>query len=435
MADDKTQTWWQRLRIGGDKPLWIIFVVLAFVSMFVVYSSTTSSLYGSTTAGHHLTRFFKQLIYVIIGLVAVWAVHRLDYQRYGRWAYAAYIVSLGFMVLTMFFGVNKFGAQRWLEVPILGITFQPSDLLKVTTVMVLSLQLAGRQLMVEKHNLIPSLALIRRNRSKAWRLIKEQTFPVFGPILISCGFIVPENMSTALLMGATCVVILIIGRVKWADIARFLIISAVFGSVMLGGMLLMEGFSGEESRLKTWGNRITALFNPEKLEQQVTENGNKKDYFYQINQAKIAIAMGKFRGRGAGQSAQRHMLPKAESDYAFAFLVEEWGFVGALLVVVMYLWIFYRAIVIFNKCGTAFPCLLVLGLAFLITFQALLNMMVATGLMFQTGLALPLISQGGSSELFTSVAIGMILGVSRQIEEKTLTTPRGESMLENNRKK
>jgi cell division protein FtsW len=188
----------------------------------------------------------------------------------------------------------------------------------------------------------------------------------------------------------------------------------------------MKSFTGGENRTGTWGKRITAFISPESVDEH---------YLYQPRQAKIAIAMGKFWGRGVGNSAQQHMLPKAESDYAFAFLVEEWGFVGAIFAVALYLWIFYRAIVIFNSCGTAFPCLLVLGLAFLVSFQGLLHMMVSTGLMFQTGLVLPLISQGGSAELFTSMAIGMILGVSRQVEEKTLSTPKSESMLEVNRKK
>ena len=195
---------------------------------------------------------------------------------------------------------------------------------------------------------------------------------------------------------------------------------------MLGGMTVVKSVTGGENRTGTWGMRILAFVAPEKVPDY---------YLYQPRQAKIAIAMGEIWGSGVGKSAQRHMLPKAESDYAFAFLVEEWGLIGAIFALFLYLWIFYRAIVIFNSCGTAFPCLLVLGLAFLVSFQGLLHMMVSTGLMFQTGLVLPLISQGGSAELFTSMAIGMILGVSRQAEDKTLSKPKNESMLEVNRKK
>jgi cell division protein FtsW len=307
-----------------------------------------------------------------------------------------------------------------------GITFQPSDFLKVTTVVMLALQLARRQKVIEKISLLPTFHQIKYDPLKAREILRSHTLPVFGIILLSCSFIVPENMSTALLMGATCVIMLIIGRVKWADIGRFMIIAAVVGSILIGGMMIMKSFTGGENRTGTWGKRITAFISPESVDEH---------YLYQPRQAKIAIAMGKFWGRGVGNSAQQHMLPKAESDYAFAFLVEEWGFVGAIFAVALYLWIFYRAIVIFNSCGTAFPCLLVLGLAFLVSFQGLLHMMVSTGLMFQTGLVLPLISQGGSAELFTSMAIGMILGVSRQVEEKTLSTPKSESMLEVNRKK
>ena len=417
---------WQRLKIGGDKPLWIIYAAFAFVSLFVVYSSTTSSLYDVTTSGHHISRFIKQFAYLVVGLATVWGMHRLDCNAYNRYAKAAYILSLIFMVLVMFFGVNKFGAQRWLRIPIVGITFQPSDFLKVTTVVMLALQLAKRQKYVERVNLLPTFRQIKYDPLKAREILRHHSVPVFGTILLSCGFIVPENMSTALLMGATCVIMLIIGRVKWPDIGRFIMISAVFGGIMLGGMMITKSITGGENRTGTWGMRILAFVAPEKVPDY---------YLYQPRQAKIAIAMGEIWGSGVGKSAQRHMLPKAESDYAFAFLVEEWGLIGAIFALFLYLWIFYRAIVIFNSCGTAFPCLLVLGLAFLVSFQGLLHMMVSTGLMFQTGLVLPLISQGGSAELFTSMAIGMILGVSRQAEDKTLSQPKNESMLEVNRKK
>ena len=423
---EQKQNFWQRLKVGGDKPLWIIYVVFAFVSLFVVYSSTTSSLYGVTTSGHHISRFIKQFAYLIVGLATVWGMHRLNCETYQRAAKAAYLVSLIFMVLVMFVGVDKFGAQRWLRIPIVGITFQPSDFLKVTTVVMLALQLARRQRIIEKVSLLPTLHQIKYDPLKAREILRTHSLPVFGTILLSCGFIVPENMSTALLMGATCVIMLIIGRVKWADIGRFMAIAAVFGSIVIGCMLITKNFTGDDNRTGTWSKRIVAFVCPDKV---------GDDYLYQPRQAKIAIAMGKFWGLGVGNSAQRHMLPKSESDYAFAFLVEEWGMAGAVLVVLLYLWIFYRSIVIFNSCGTAFPCLLVLGLAFLVAFQGLLHMMVSTGLMFQTGLVLPLISQGGSAELFTSMAIGMILGVSRQVEEHSLSTPKSESMLEVNRKK
>lgn len=423
---EQKQNFWQRLKVGGDKPLWIIYVVFAFVSLFVVYSSTTSSLYGVTTSGHHISRFIKQFAYLIVGLATVWGMHRLNCETYQRAAKAAYLVSLIFMVLVMFVGVDKFGAQRWLRIPIVGITFQPSDFLKVTTVVMLALQLARRQRIIEKVSLLPTLHQIKYDPLKAREILRSHSLPVFGTILLSCGFIVPENMSTALLMGATCVIMLIIGRVKWADIGRFIAIAAVFGSIVIGCMMITKSFTGGDNRTGTWGKRIVAFVCPDKV---------GDDYLYQPRQAKIAIAMGKFWGLGVGNSAQRHMLPKSESDYAFAFLVEEWGMAGAVLVVLLYLWIFYRSIVIFNSCGTAFPCLLVLGLAFLVAFQGLLHMMVSTGLMFQTGLVLPLISQGGSAELFTSMAIGMILGVSRQVEEHSLSTPKSESMLEVNRKK
>lgn len=417
---EKPKSRWS-LTLDGDRSLWVIIIIFAFISVFVVYSSTTSSLYGVSTAGNHLSRLIQQVFYVGLGLFAMWLVHKCNYQTYMRWAKFLYIVALIFMILTFFFGVNKFGAQRWLRVPIVGFTFQPSDFLKVTTVVLLAMQLARRQVTIERIKLIPTYVQWRTDRKKAREIFRHQTMPVFGPIILTCLMIVPENMSTALLMGATCMIMLWIGRATAGDLGRFLLIVIVGGGLLYGVMKVTDTLPG---RSGTWKKRVEALVSPDKV------RAEDPDYFYQSDQAEIAIAMGGAIGRGAGASVQRHSLPKAESDYAFAFLIEEYGLAGAILVLVLYLWIFYRAMVIFRKCGTAFPSLLVLGLALLVTFQAILNMMVSTQLMFQTGLTLPFISKGGSAELFTSIALGMILGVSRQVEQNTVSRPKSESMLE-----
>ena len=144
----------------------------------------------------------------------------------------------------------------------------------------------------------------------------------------------------------------------------------------------------------------------------------------------IAIHNGGILGEGAGQSAMRVEMIHPESDYAYAFFVEEYGLLLALVLLMLYLWIFFRAIEIFRRCGTAFPGLLVLGLALLITCQALLHIMVTVNLIPETGQTLPLISRGGSSTLFTTIALGMILSVSRQNDERSHDTPRAETLYE-----
>jgi cell division protein FtsW len=257
--------------------------------------------------------------------------------------------------------------------------------------------------------------------------MRENTVPLLLPIALSCAVIVPSNLSTALILFATCFVMLFIGRVRLRDLGKLLMVM-IFVGLLVAGMAFVAnkamgaGDDGEDdrgvlSRSGTWSARIERFLGGEKS--------------YQVEQAEIAIAVGGLTGRGAGESTQRGILPEAESDYAYAFVIEEYGsLMGGLVVLLLYLWVFFRGIVIFRKCGTAFPALLVLGLALLITMQALINMMVSTNMIPSTGIALPLISKGGSSELFLSFALGMMLGVSRQTQEQTLDTPKAETLLE-----
>lgn len=417
------------LRLGGDRALWTIVIILAIVSLLVVYSSTGASVYSSNGAdGSHFRIFVRQLSIVLMGLAVVFAVHKINYQFYGRVVWSAYALALVFTILVYFIGeasdmADK--APRWIRIPIINFTFQPSDFLKVATVMVVARELARRQKVIDRMPLFPPFMPKKwRGNKDSMKILTGNTLPLLLPVLVSCTAIFPTNLSTALILFATCFVMLFIGRVRLRDLGKFLLILAVAGGLGLGFMYA-TGLKPE--RLKTWESRIGAFFG-------FGEKADDSNYNYQIEQAKIAIASGGISGRGAGESIQRENLPLAESDYAYAFLVEEYGAIGGLIVLLLYLWIFFRAILIFRKCGTAFPSMLVLGLALLITLQAIANMMVSTNLMPSTGLTLPLISQGGSSELFLSLALGMILGVSRQVEEQTLDKPKEESLLETAKK-
>jgi len=409
------------LRPGGDVTLWIIAVILAAVSVLVVYSSTGFEALEAGGGGHFGV-LVRQLGIVAMGLGVVWAVHKVNYQFYGRVVWLAYGLALAFTIMVYFVGVanpNAPEAPRWIRLPIVNMTFQPSDFLKVATVMVVARELARRQKTIQERTILPSWRLATTRRGK--RILREDTAPVFVPIALSCAAIFPTNLSTALILFATCFVMLFIGRVRIGDLGRLLLVAFAAGVVVVGVATVAKLASGDGdvlSRSSTWVSRFERFFGDEKP--------------YQVEQAEIAIASGGLTGRGAGESTQRWVLPEAESDYAYAFVVEEYGsMVGGLGLLLLYLWIFFRGIVIFRKCGTAFPSLLVLGLALLITTQALINMMVATNMIPSTGIALPLISKGGSSELFLSCALGMMLGVSRQTQEQTLDAPRGETLFEN----
>lgn len=423
-------------RPGGDVTLWIIAVVLAVVSLLVVYSSTgAAAITGG--GGSHTSVLVRQLGIVAMGLVVIYLVHKVNYQFYGRIVWGAYAVALAFTLLVYFIGeVNPDApdAPRWIRIPIVNFTFQPSDFLKVATVMVVARELARRQKTIDTTPLFPPLSRRRWRQTDGGRTLRETTLPLLLPIVLSCIVIFPTNLSTALILFATCFVILFTGRVRLRDLVLLAAVPAVFGFLTLGafcawgkltrggsdpGEVRTEQYGGVFARAGTWCSRVESFFSDEKP--------------YQVEQARIAIAAGGLTGRGAGESIQRDNLPLAESDYAYAFIIEEYGaIVGGLGVLLLYLWIFFRAILIFRKCGTAFPSLLVLGLALLITLQALANMMVSTNMIPSTGLTLPLISKGGSSELFLSLALGMMLGVSRQTREQTLDTPRAESLFETN---
>ncbi len=420
-----TKKW--TLRPGGDRVLWTIVVILAIMSLLVVYSSTGASVYSRSGAdGSHFSIFLRQFGIILMGLVVVYAVHKINYQFYGRIVWSVYTLALVFTILVYFIGeasdlADK--APRWIRIPIINFTFQPSDFLKVATVMVLARELARRQKVIDRIPVFPPFTPKKWRKNKdSMKILTGTTMPLLLPIVLSCAVIFPTNLSTALILFLTCFIMLFIGRVKIKDLMRFAVILAVCAGLGLG---FLYAIGKPPERMDTWVSRIGAFVG-------VGEKAEDADYNYQIEQAKIAIASGGISGRGAGESIQRENLPLAESDYAYAFIVEEYGAIGGLVVLLLYLWIFFRAILIFRKCGTAFPSMLVLGLGLLITLQAIANMMVSTNLAPSTGLTLPLISQGGSSELFLSLALGMMLGVSRQVEEQTLDKPKEESLLETN---
>ena len=408
---------------SGDKPLWIIVISLAIISLLVVYSSTASMAYKNA-GGNTAHFFFNQLKFIAIGFVIMWFVHRINYQRYVRFTVVLFILALGFMLLTFVIGVNLNSASRWIRIPIIGMTFQPSDFMRVTLVALLAQQLAKRQKVIDKIPILPALTPggWRKNPRKNRDILFDTTIPLLGPVVVACGAIFFSNFSTAALTFFTCWVMLFIGRVRVRELWRLIALVVV---VMAAAVTVMYMFN--IGRSHTWVNRLglgDALSKTEQVQVQNDEDNLQEE------QAQIAIASGGITGKGPGNSTQRSNLPHAYSDFAYAFIVEEYGLVGSCLILFLYLCVFFRGIVIFQRCGTALPSLLVLGLSLMITLQALINMMVSVGYFPVTGQTLPLISLGGSSVVFTSLSLGIILGVSRQMKEQSLARPKGESLLE-----
>lgn len=400
---------------GGDASLWIIIVALAIISILVVYSSTAPMAYSRSKE----TSFYmlNQLTFILLGFGAIFIIHRFNYQTYARYTRLLFVCALGLMALTFFIGVSANEATRSLK--FMGLTFQPADFLKITLVMVLAKELARRQSEINRLELLP-VKVFRRGKSDKLKdknrwIWGNMTIPLLLPIALACGMIFISNFSTSALLFVTCLVMLYLGRVRGREIWR--VLRLVILTVTLT-VAVMYAFG--LGRSEVWVNRMRSFIGIEKVEMTTDEIAVRERNEHQVENAKMAIASGGVIGRGPGQSVQRTNLPLPFSDYAYAFIVEEYGLAGAVLVMALYLWLFYRTIVIFRRCEKSFPSLLVLGLGILITLQAFVSMLVAVDLFPVTGLPLPYISLGGSSLLFTSIALGMILGVSRQMQEKTI---------------
>ena len=291
--------------------------------------------------------------------------------------------------------------------------------MRVTLVLILAQRLAQRQKDIAKMELLPRLSYIiggNKNFAKFKTIILNNTIPILGPVIISCGLIFPSNLSTSSITFMSCLIMLYLGRVQIRELLRLLGLALIF---VIFSFSIMKAL--DVGRVDTWLNRITSFIPFYSVD---GEGGDE----LQKEQARIAVSTGGLFGKGPGQSTQRANLPHSYSDFAYAFIVEEYGLIGALICLGLYLWLFYRAILIFTRCGTAFPSLLVLGLSLMIVLQAFVNMAVSVGLGPVTGQTLPIISLGGSSLFFTSLALGMIMGVSRQVQENTIDTPRAESL-------
>ena len=405
-----------RRLFSGDRVLWIIIVVLSVISVLVVYSSTAKMAYDAHTV--RSTSHFLQQQVMILGLSfgIMLFVHKIDCRIYFYLTRPAYFLSLLLTVAVYFIGATTNGAARW--IPLGPFQFQPSEALKVATVLFLAQQLAGRQSKIDRIRIVPSLRFWTwRSSPEQRRIWREGTWPILMPVIASCLVIFPAHTSSAVLVFAASWVMMLIGRVRIRELLKLLGLAAA--GVVLIVTLNLGRSETAEGRVSTWIHLWTQSQRDKPVE-------NLSD----TERSMIAIHNGGLLGEGAGQSAMRVEMIHPESDYAYAFFVEEYGLVLAVVLLMLYLWIFFRAIEIFRRCGTAFPGLLVLGLALLITCQALLHIMVTVNLIPETGQTLPLISRGGSSVLFTSVALGMILGVSRQNDEQSHDRPRSESLYE-----
>ena len=388
----------------GDKFIWAIVVILTLVSMLVVYSSTGTLAYKLSKS----TEFylFKQIMFIIAGVVIIYFTHRVNYTVYSRISVFIYLISIPLLLYTLFFGANLNDANRFIKLPIINLTFQASDVAKLGLFMYLSRQLSRKQEIIKD--------------------FKQGYFPLLLSIFIICILIMPANLSTALLTGATSLLLLFIGRASMKHIGLTILGVAIPISILIGIAInyydkvekkqkeLPQIFS--VMRVKTWITRVQGFM-----------YADKETESYQVQQSKVAIAKGGVLGMGPGNSEQRNFLPHPYSDYIYAIIIEEYGLVGGGLIVLIYLAFLFRCIKIFRNCPYAFGAFLALGLSFTLVIQAMTNMAVNVNLFPVTGVTLPLVSMGGSSFIFTCFAIGIILSVARNVEQVEKQAPISKS--------
>lgn len=418
MAKEKANSGELTSRIfAGDKVMWVVLVVLLVYSLFLVYSNMAYD--SSKSASQELVR---QILFICIGMTGFYIAQAMSIRFYKRIVVPFLLISLG-LTLYMILSHSGSGAARSLNV--FGLEFQPFEFLKFAIVINLARQLSTRQKQMESLRIMPSFRIAdwRDDREKQLEILRTQTLPILGPIALCCLITVMFSNSTTLIIAASSLAMMFLSRVHKSDIGKIIVLG-----LLVGGLALVA-YGSKDSRSGTAVSRFSS-WTPNVLTKSVRLESDGKEYYKrhehpdgspkehdQTLYAKMSIATGGLVGKGPGQSTNRY-LAEADKDMAFAFLIEEYGLLfGGLVMLFAYLLMFYRSMVIFLKCGTAFPGLLVLGIGTVIVLQAFLHMMVCVSLFPLTGQQLPIVSKGGTSLVLTLTMLGMLMGVSAKVDE------------------
>ena len=387
-------------RTRGDKYIWGIVILLAIISVLVVYSATGSLAY-KMNRGNNEVYLFKQLAFMMVGMFIIYFLHRINYTIFSRVATILFLISIPLLIYTLFFGAKINEGSRWIKLPIINMTFQTSDFAKLALFMYLSRILSKKQEVIKD--------------------FKKGFLPALIPVVVICALIMPANLSNALLTGATSLLLMFIGRISIKHILLLILIAMIpIGIIVSVAVLTYDGKKKETTTVSTTSEKIKSFGRFGTWIKRVQDFRYAKDAEvpYQVQQAKIAIANGNiFMGLGPGNSRQRNYLPQAYNDFIYSIIIEEYGLLGGAIIIFIYLIFLFRCIRIFRKCPYAFGAFLALGLSFTLVIQAIANMAVNVNLLPVTGVTLPLVSMGGSSFLFTCGAIGIILSVARNVEQ------------------
>lgn len=373
----------------GDRVIWMVVALLSLVSLLAVYSATGT--YANTKYdGNNTYVLLRHALMLVLGLGAMYVAHLLKYTYYSIIFKVLFIVSVPLLGYTTFFGADLNDAQRVIH--IFGISFQSSDLAKVALIGFLSLMLTKKQDNIKD--------------------FKTAFVPLMLPVLLIVGLILPENFSTAAILFMCCIALLFVGRINMKYLMIFMLIGLVALTIYV---LIVMNVAEDKGRTVTWVNRIERFISPSDDAEE--EGVVITDENYQTMHSKIAIASGGIFGKAPGRSTQRNILPHPYSDFIFAIIVEEYGLLGGVFVILLYLILLFRAIAIMVAIPQSFGGFVSFGLALLIVVQAMINMGVAVGILPVTGQPLPFVSMGGTSLLITGLSIGVILSVSKEIDK------------------
>ena len=367
--------------LRGDRAIWMIVAVLALFSILAVYSATGHVAFNYRSGN---TEFYliKHTVFVAGGLFLTYLCYIMHYTQYSRVAPLLLLISIPLLVYTIAFGVEVNEARRWVAIPFVGVTFQTSDFAKLALIVYVARAISSKQDYIKDFN--------------------SAFLPIIVPILIVCSLIAPSDLSSAMILFFTCTVMMFLGRVS----VKYISLLIFLGIVVFACLIIIGQFFPEIVRIETWITRLMDFW-------------NDPEGAYQIQHSKIAIANGSWMGEGPGNSVMRNYLPNPFSDFIYAIICEEYGIVGGFIMISLYVLLFFRCVSIVTRSPKAFGAMLALGLGLMVVVQALANIAVSVHLVPVTGLTLPMVSMGGTSIIFSSIAFGMILSVSRYIEKTT----------------
>ena len=379
--------------LKGDKVLWLVIIVISIGSIFPVYSASSNLEYivnNGTTTGH----LVKHIIFIIVGLGLMKFMTTFKIEMLGRLSIFLLIICIVLLLYTSYAGTSIAGAtaSRWLRIPGVGISFQPSAFAYLSLIIYLCRFLTKNVL----------------QQKSGWAVFGW----IFLPITVVVSLVIRDNGSTGLMILIVSIAVLIIGQLKIKYVAIFMGIASLLMGIFL--ILALNTTLFSSNRVHTWMSRIETHFSKgDEIDRQTEEDKAKN---YQVMQAKAAIVHGGVTGIGPGKSALKQMLPQSASDFIFAIIVEEYGLLGALALLGAYFMMMMRIIIIAQKMPTFFGTLLAISMGLMIFLQLSVNIAVALSLIPVTGQPLPLISYGGSAMLVTYIQLGLVLNISSRIQ-------------------